>query len=278
MLTSNNTINCNGQLIDFERPKVMGIVNLTHDSFYDGNKYNKDELYLHLIERHLLEGADFIDIGAISSRPGADILDFNEEQKRLFTNLEKIIDRFPEAILSVDTFRSEIAKGAIERGASIINDISAGDLDVKMFPTIAELQVPYIMMHMRGTPIDMQKNVRYDHLIDEIVSYFSDKLNKLHLLGVNDIILDPGFGFGKDIIDNYEILKKLSIFDLFKKILLVGVSRKSMFQKHFNITAEEALNATSAAHMVALRNGAKILRVHDVKEAKQCIEIDFLTQ
>ncbi len=278
MLQTNATINCKGELVEFDRPKVMGIINLTPDSFYDGSKYNSDELYLNQVEKHLKEGADFIDIGAVSSRPGADILDFDEEQKRLFPSLEKIVDRFPKALLSIDTFRSDVARGGIERGGAMINDIAAGSLDDQMFATVAELQVPYIMMHMRGTPENMQNNMHYNHLIDEIVSYFSDKLNKLHLLGVNDIILDPGFGFGKDIIDNYEMLKKLAIFDLFNKPVLIGVSRKSMFHKHFNITADDALNATSAAHMVALRNGAKILRVHDVKEAVQCIEIDQLTR
>ncbi len=278
MFQTNNSINCKGKLVYFDRPKVMGIVNLTPDSFYDGNVNNKQDLFLKKVEQHLKEGADFIDIGAISSRPGADMLDLEEEKLRLYSDLEKITTNFPEALISIDTFRSEVAKGAVERGACIINDISAGSLDDKMFSTIASLQVPYIMMHMRGVPATMQNNTLYDHLIDEVVGYFSDKLNQLHLNGVNDIILDPGFGFGKDIIDNYEILKKLAIFDLFNKPILVGLSRKSMFHKHFKITAEEALNATSAAHMVALRNGAKILRVHDVKEAKQCIEIDQLTR
>ncbi len=278
MFQKNISINCNGKLVNFDRPKVMGIVNLTPDSFYDGSVYNTNDLFLKLVEKHLKEGADFIDIGAISSRPGAHMLNFDEEKKRLYPSLEKIISNFPEALISIDTFRSDIARGVVDRGAAIINDISAGSLDEKMFSTIAELQVPYIIMHMRGTPETMQNNTKYNHLIDEIVSYFSNKLNQLHLLGINDIILDPGFGFGKDLIDNYEILKKLAIFDLFNKALLVGLSRKSMFHKHFDITAEESLNATSAAHMVALRNGAKILRVHDVKEAVQCVEIDQLTR
>lgn len=277
MFQRNNSINCKGELIHFDKVKVMGILNLTPDSFYDGSVYNQNDLFLKKVEEHLKEGADFIDIGAVSSRPGADLLSLEDEESRLYPALEKIHQNFPEAILSIDTFRSEIAKGSVERGAALINDISGGELDKKMFSTIASLQVPYIMMHMRGIPETMQENISYKRLTDELMHFFSDRLNRLHLLGVNDVILDPGIGFGKELLDNYEILKKLSIFEVFNKLILIGVSRKSMFHKFFNTSPDESLNATSAAHMVALKNGANILRVHDVKEAKECIAIHELT-
>ncbi len=267
------SINCKGKLIEFSSPKIMGILNLTPDSFYDGGKYTSEKNILLHVERMINDGVDIIDLGAASTRPGADILTSNEEIKRIEKALTPIIRHFPEAILSIDTYQSEVARYAIEQGGAIINDVSGGQMDSKMFSTIAELQVPYMLMHMKGTPASMQSLTDYTHLLDDLVYFFSEKITKLHALGVNDIIIDPGFGFAKTVDQNYDLLKKLKALTVFDLPILVGLSRKSMLYKYLDIESKEALNATSITNFYALQNGANILRVHDVKEAKECIQL-----
>ena len=267
------TINCKGQLIDLTLPKVMGILNITPDSFYDGGKYKDEAAILFQTEKMLTEGATFIDVGAYSSRPGAQHISEDEELKRILPVIDLLCKHFPESIISVDTFRSKIAKETITHGAALINDISGGNMDANMFATVAKLQVPYILMHMLGTPQTMQKNPTYNNLLTDIAKYFAEKIAKLHLLKLNDIIIDVGFGFGKTIAHNYEILKNLSYFKNLDAPILAGVSRKSMLYKTLNISAKEALNATTAANTIALLNGANLLRVHDVKEAVEAVKI-----
>jgi len=267
------TINCKGILIDVSSPKVMGILNITPDSFYDGGKYKNEADILFQTEKMLNEGATFIDVGAYSSRPGAAHISEKEELKRILPVIDLLVKYFPEIIISVDTFRSEIAKKTIENGAAIINDISGGKMDEKMFQTVAELQVPYILMHMLGTPQNMQQNTVYEDVTKDIIRFFSEQIFKLHQLKMNDIIIDMGFGFGKTLQHNYEILSNLALFKNLDAPILIGVSRKSMLYKPLDITANEALNATTAANTIALLNGANILRVHDVKEAVEAIKI-----
>jgi dihydropteroate synthase len=267
------TINCKGILIDVSSPKVMGILNITPDSFYDGGKYKNEADILFQTEKMLNEGATFIDVGAYSSRPGAAHISEKEELKRILPVIDLLVKYFPEIIISVDTFRSEIAKKTIENGAAIINDISGGKMDEKMFQTVAELQVPYILMHMLGTPQNMQQNTVYEDVTKDIIRFFSEQIFKLHQLKMNDIIIDMGFGFGKTLQHNYEILSNLVLFKNLDAPILIGVSRKSMLYKPLDITANEALNATTAANTIALLNGANILRVHDVKEALEAIKI-----
>lgn len=267
------TINCRGKLIDLSTPKVMGIINVTPDSFYDGGKNNTITNALEQAEKHLNEGATFLDIGGYSSRPDAQHISEEEELNRVLPVIKEIISQFPEAIISIDTFRSGVASKAIENGASIINDISAGEIDGNMLKTVANLQVPYIAMHMKGTPQTMQNNPTYNNVIEEIIYYFSKKIETINLLGINDVILDVGFGFGKTIEDNYILLNNLKNFKLFNIPILTGVSRKSMLYKPLSIDANKALNATTAAHTIALQNGSNILRVHDVKEAVETIKI-----
>jgi len=267
------SINCKGKLIDLADPKVMGILNLTPDSFYDGGKYKSEKDILQQIEKMISEGATFIDIGAYSSRPGAIHISEEEELSRLLPVLELILQNFPNLLISIDTFRSNVAKIAIETGACMINDISAGNLDDNMFKTIASLQVPYIIMHMKGNPKNMQTNVDYNNLITNIIYYFSKKINELRALNVNDIIIDVGFGFSKTIDQNYELLANLNLFKNLELPILTGISRKSMLYKFLDTTAIEALNATSIANTIALQQGTNILRVHDVKEAIETIKI-----
>lgn len=267
------SINCKGTLIDLTSPKVMGILNLTPDSFYDGGKYKSDKEILSQIEKMLQEGATFIDIGAYSSRPGAKNISEEKELSRLLPILKIIIDNFPEIIISIDTFRSKVAKQCIAIGASMINDISAGSMDKNMFTTIAELQVPYILMHMQGTPQNMQQKVEYHDLTQDIIYYFSEKINQLRSLGVNDLILDVGFGFSKTLDQNYELLHNLNLFTNLNLPILSGLSRKSMLYNYLNITNKEALNATTVVNTIALQQGSNILRVHDVKEAVETIQI-----
>jgi len=268
------TINCRGVIIDFSVPKVMGILNVTPDSFYDGGRYSNEEGILKRVELLIDEGADIIDIGAYSSRPGAKKISVEEEIKRLNTALKIVRNKYQDSIISVDTFRSEVARWSVEKyGVDIINDISAGDLDKNMFQTVADLQVPYIMMHMKGTPENMQHEPHYENLIKEIMMYFSEKVNQLREIGVNDIIIDPGFGFGKTIEHNYQLLKHLEDFKWFNLPLLAGVSRKSMIYKFLNINPDESLNGTSVINTIALLNGANILRVHDVKQAKEAVQL-----
>lgn len=251
----------------------MGILNITPDSFYDGGKYKNEADILFQTEKMLTEGATFIDVGAYSSRPGATHISEKEELKRILPVIELLVKYFPEIIISVDTFRSEIAKKTIENGAAIINDISGGKMDEKMFQTVAKLQVPYILMHMLGTPQNMQQNPVYEDVTKDIIRFFSEQIFKLHQLKMNDIIIDMGFGFGKTLQHNYEILSNLALFKNLDAPILIGISRKSMLYKPLDITANEALNATTAANTIALLNGANILRVHDVKEAVEAIKI-----
>ena len=267
------SINCKGELIDLRTPKIMGILNLTLDSFYDGGKYTSEKEILLQTEKMIDEGATFIDIGGYSSRPGAKHISEKDEITRIVPVVESLIKHFPNILISIDTFRSEVAKQSIDSGACMINDISAGNLDSKMFETIANLQVPYIMMHMKGTPQNMQNNVDYDNLIKDIIYFFSKKINKLREFGVNDIILDVGFGFSKTLDQNYELLQNLNLFKNLELPILVGISRKSMLYKLLDITPKEALNSTSVANTIALLQGSSILRVHDVKEAMETINI-----
>jgi len=271
------TINCRGTLLEFDTPKVMGILNYTPDSFSDGGLYNSVPKALNQINNMLKDGADIIDIGAISSRPGSKSINTSEEKARLKPLLIEILKQFPNQVFSLDTYRSEIAEWAVqEYNISIINDISAGELDNNMFSTIAKLQVPYIIMHMQGKPSDMQNNPTYNNVTQEIIQYFSKKIDILKTLGVHDVIIDPGFGFGKTVEHNYQIIKELEAFNIFENLLLVGLSRKSMIQKVLNTKATESLNGTTILNTITLEKGAKILRVHDVKEAKEIIKIHSL--
>ena len=267
------TINCKGTLIDLALPKVMGILNITPDSFFDGGKYKNESDFLSQTEKMLLEGATFIDVGAYSSRPGAKHISEEEELQRIVPVINLLVKNFPEIIISVDTFRSKVAKETIQTGAAIINDISGGKMDDNMFSTVANLQVPYILMHMLGTPQNMQKNPVYENVTKEIISFFAAQIHKLHQLKLNDVIIDVGFGFGKTIDHNFEILKNLSLFKSLDAPILAGISRKSMLYKTLDISAQEALNATTSANTIALLNGANILRVHDVKEAVEAVKI-----
>ena len=269
-------INVNGHLMDLSEPQVMGILNVTPDSFYAGSRGVTERDIIRRLHQITDEGASIIDIGAYSSRPGADEVSTEEEMSRLRMGLELIRKYQPSAIVSVDTFRANVAKMCVEEyGASIINDISAGQMDKDMFPTIARLGVPYIIMHMKGTPQDMQENPHYDNLLKEVFYYFSEKVQRLRDIGVKDIILDPGFGFsfGKTLEHNYELMNHLEEFSLFEVPLLIGVSRKSMIYKLLDTTPEEALNGTTALNTIALLKGANILRVHDVKAAREAVTI-----
>lgn len=265
------TINCKGELIDLSQPKVMGILNLTPDSFYDGGKFKDEKTILPQVEQMLADGATFIDMGAYSSRPGAEHVPEDQELQRMLPILELILKHYPETFISIDTFSSKVAQHCIEAGAAIINDISAGNLDDKMFQTVAEYQVPYIMMHLKGTPQSMQKLATYDDLIQDLRLYFSQKIKAATNLKINDIIIDPGFGFAKTTSQNYSLLSHLDLFQTFGLPLLIGLSRKSMIYKILESSSKEALNGTTALHTVALLKGADILRVHDVKEAMECV-------
>ncbi len=267
------TINCNGKLIDLSSPKVMGILNVTPNSFFDGGKHANENAILTQVEKMLLEGAAFIDIGGYSSKPSAEFVSEEEELHRLIPVIKDVVKEFPDVIISVDTFRSKVAKEAIENGAAIINDISTGNLDAKMIETVAKLQVPYIMMHMKGTPQTMQSLAQYDNIVKEMLFYFSQKIAQARSLGINDLILDPGFGFAKTLEQNFEVLSKLELFQMTELPLLVGVSRKSMVYKTLETTAEFALNGTTSLNTISLLKGAKILRVHDVKEAVECVKL-----
>ena len=267
------TINCNGKLIDLTSPKVMGILNVTPNSFFDGGKHTNEKAILVQVEKMLSEGATFIDIGGYSSKPSAEFVSEEEELQRLVPVIKDVVREFPDVVISVDTFRSKVAQEAIENGAAIINDISAGNLDAKMLGTVAKLQVPYIMMHMKGTPQTMQSLAQYENIIKEMLFYFSQKIAKARSLGINDLILDPGFGFAKTLEQNFEVLSKLELFKMTELPLLVGISRKSMVYKTLETTAEFALNGTTSLNTISLLKGAKILRVHDVKEAAECVKL-----
>ena len=263
-------INCKGKLIDVSTPKIMGILNVTPDSFYDRGRFKDEISMLNHAERMLSEGATFIDVGAYSSRPGADHVDEAEELKRIIPIVELLVKQFPEIIISIDTFRSEVARQCIEAGAAIINDISAGQLDANMIPTIGMLQVPYVMMHMKGTPKTMQQHTDYEDLIKDIIYYFSERIAEARVHKIMDVIIDPGFGFSKTIEQNYKLLSNLEVLKMIEKPILIGVSRKSMIYKLLESTPEHALNGTTSLNTIALLKGAKILRVHDVKEAVEC--------
>jgi len=267
------TINCRGTLIDLTLPKVMGILNITPNSFYDGGKYTNEKRCLAQVEKMLFEGATFIDIGAYSSKPSAEFVSETEEIARLVPAVQLILKHFPEALISVDTFRANVAKAALEAGASIVNDIAAGGLDEQMMQTVAEFQVPYIMMHMRGNPQTMQSLAQYDNVTKEVLFYFSEKIAQARSFGINDLIIDPGFGFAKTIGQNFELLSHLELFERLQLPILVGVSRKSMIYKTLGTTAELALNGTTVLNTIALQKGSNILRVHDVKEAIECVKL-----
>jgi dihydropteroate synthase len=267
------TINCKGQLIDLSQPKVMGILNITPNSFFDGGRYSSEKEILAKVEKMLVEGATFIDIGAYSSKPSAEFVSEEEELNRIVPVVQLLVKHFPDILISIDTFRSEVVKACIESGAAIINDISAGNLDDKMLEVIAQYNVPYIMMHMRGTPETMQSMTEYEDVVKEVLLYFSEKIRKARSLGINDLIVDPGFGFAKTIAQNYEVLQKLELFHHLELPILIGISRKSMIHKTLGITADEALNGTTVLNTIALSKGAQILRVHDVKEAVECVKL-----
>lgn len=267
------TINCKGNLIDLTTPKVMGILNVTPDSFYDGGRFSSDTVILNQVEKMLYEGATFIDIGGQTTKPIAGLISVEDELKRVVPAVDLILKKFPESILSIDTFYSKVAEESINSGAAIINDVSAGNLDENMLPTIAKLQVPYIMMHMRGTPQTMQQLTQYDDLVKDVMFYFSEKINVARSFGINDIIVDPGFGFAKTTEQNFELFSKLELFQMFELPVLVGISRKSMIYKTLETTPENALNGTTALNALALSKGANILRVHDVKEAVECVKL-----
>ena len=267
------SLNIGGRLLDLSVPRVMGILNLTPDSFFDGGRHHTTDAAMRQTGLMLREGADLIDIGAYSSRPNAEDISPAEELSRLLPALRQIRKEFPEAVLSVDTFRAEVARAAVGEGAQIINDISAGTLDPAMFETAAELRVPYILMHMRGTPQTMQQHTQYEHVLNEVLDYFISKVQHLVALGMVDIIIDPGFGFAKTTDQNFELLNKLEIFRMLGFPVLAGVSRKGMIWKTLGISPQDALNGTTVINTIALMKGAKILRVHDVKAAREAVEL-----
>jgi dihydropteroate synthase len=267
------TLNCKGRLLSLAHPLVMGILNVTPDSFYDGGRYAVVDAALFRAEVMLEEGAAIIDIGGMSSRPGAEILSPETELQRVLPVVDAIAQRFPEAILSIDTIYSKTARACVEAGAAIVNDISGGRLDEQMFQMVAELDVPYVLMHMKGVPGNMQGQAVYEDVVTEVLDYFIENIGRLRALGVKDILLDPGFGFGKTAAHNFRLLNNLHVFQITGCPLLAGVSRKSMIWKTLKITPEEALNGTTALHVVALQQGARILRVHDVRPAMETIRL-----
>jgi dihydropteroate synthase len=274
MLSRPRYINAGGRLIDLEIPRVMGIINVTPDSFYSGSRFSDEQSVAEAAGSMLSEGADILDVGGYSSRPGADDISVEEERKRTIGAIKLIMREFPQAIVSVDTFRAGIAREAVEEaGALLINDISGGDADTEMFSVVRKLNVPYIIMHMQGTPATMQKDPHYDDIVADILKYLAVRILRLRESGVSDIIIDPGFGFGKTISHNFELLDRLSEFRIAGLPLLAGLSRKSMVWKSLGITAEEALNGTTVLNSIALMNGADILRVHDVAEAVQAVRL-----
>ena len=273
-ITTARYINVNGSLLDLSQPRVMGILNVTPDSFYAGSRTQTEAEIVRRVKQIVSEGAAIIDIGAYSSRPNADNVSAREEMERLRMGLKILFEIQPDAVVSVDTFRADVARMCVEEyGVAIINDIAAGEMDANMFHTVAALNVPYIMMHMQGTPQSMQQHPHYDNLLKEVFLYFASKVLQLRDLGVKDIILDPGFGFGKTMEHNYELLSHLEEFRIFELPLLVGVSRKSMIYRLLDITPQEALNGTTVLDTICLLKGADILRVHDVKEAVETVRI-----
>ncbi len=268
-----STLRCKGRIIDFLQPKVMGILNVTPDSFYDGGRYASRDAQLRRAEQLLRDGATWVDVGGMSSRPGADELDAEEEMARILPLIEALCKEFPEILISIDTYRAKVAEAAVQAGAAMVNDISAGVLDETMLPTVARLGVPYVMMHLKGRPRTMQHNPHYENVGLEVVQYFVQRVALARRYGIVDLVIDPGFGFGKSTDHNYTLLKQLPDFALFSLPLLVGVSRKRMVYGLLQTTPEKALNGTTILHTVALLNGANILRVHDVKEAMEVITL-----
>lgn len=266
-------INCNGKIIDLRTPKIMGILNVTPNSFYDGGQHNSIDAALAQTEKMISEGATFIDVGGASSKPGVVEISTDEELKRVLPVIEKINQTFPESFISIDTYRSEVAQQAVAAGATLVNDISAGNLDNTMLKTVGKLGVPYIAMHMQGTPQTMQKNPSYKDVLVAIRFFFSEKINDAHAAGINDVIIDPGFGFGKMLAHNFTLLKYLRSLHIPGVPLLVGISRKSMINKTLGIDAAHALNGTTVLNTIALQQGAHILRVHDVKEAQEAVRL-----
>ena len=260
-----------------DSPKIMGILNITPDSFYSGSRVSSASEVLYRAEKMLLNGADFLDIGGYSSKPGAEDVSVDEEINRVIPAISAVKKAFPEAVISIDTFRSSVAMAAINAGASLINDISGGDGDPEMFQTVKKLKVPYIIMHMQGTPKTMQKNPSYRNVVQDVYRALSLKLNELRLLGVTDVIVDVGFGFGKTMEHNYELLANLDYFHSLECPVIVGISRKSMVYKALDITPEESLNGTVVLNTIATQKGVQILRVHDVKEAKEMLRLYSLT-
>ena len=261
------------KICEMDKPLIMGILNVTPDSFYDGGSYETEDAMLCRVRQMIAEGADIIDIGAVSTRPGAVLPNEETELQRLLPAIALIRVEFPDIPLSIDTFRACVAQRCVEAGADIINDISGGLFDERMFQTIADLQVPYVLMHNRTTPDRMAQATNYDDVVAEVIRFLSEKLNALHRLGVKDVIIDPGFGFAKNLNQNYELMRNLDTFAVFEEPLLVGISRKSMIYKLLDVSPDTALNGTSVINTYALLHGAKILRVHDVKEAAECIRI-----
>jgi len=263
------TINCKGRLLNLSTPLVMGILNLTPDSFHDGGLHSGTDEILHHVERMLAYGADIIDIGGMSSKPGSKIIAVEEELKRVIAPICEISKRFPDAILSIDSVHSRVAEETVANGVSIVNDISAGTLDAEMLSTVARLRTPYIIMHMQGTPETMQESPIYDNVVTEVIDYLASRVKACRIAGINDVIIDPGFGFGKTNEHNFQLLKRLSLFKMTGCLILAGLSRKSMITKTLGIKNADALNGTTVLNTIALLNGANILRVHDVKEAKE---------
>ncbi|MBX2871392.1 MAG: dihydropteroate synthase [Saprospiraceae bacterium] len=273
MIEQHTTLNCNGTLLELSSPIVMGIINVTPDSFYADSRASSVEQALRLAETHLEEGATILDVGGMSSRPGAEIIGVEEELNRVLPIIKALKARFPETVISLDTIRAEVAAAGVEAGAGMINDISAGSLDENLFSTVTTLNVPYILMHMQGRPSNMQSQPTYDNLVQDIFDFFVKKVGELRALGLKDIIIDPGFGFGKQLEHNYTLLQSMHVFQVLGLPILTGLSRKSMIYKLLEVEAAEALIGTAALHMVALQQGSKILRVHDVREANEVIKL-----
>ncbi len=267
------TLNCRGKIIDLSTPVVMGILNLTPDSFFDGGKFTNEESVLKQVEKLLREGATIIDVGGMSSKPGAEIISEEEELKRVLKTVESILEKFPESIVSIDTIHARVADKCLQRGAHIINDISAGRFDANMISVIAKHKVPYVLMHMQGMPSDMQQSPDYKNVTTELLDFFAERINVCRNAGINDLILDVGFGFGKTTEHNFTLLRNLKLFGTFNLPVLAGFSRKGMIYKTLGIKAEDALNGTTVANTIALMNGANILRVHDAKEAREAIAL-----
>ena len=273
-LLDNYSINFKGNLISLSRPVVMSILNTTPDSFFDGGKYNSIEKALKKVEKDLNQGATIIDIGGYSTKPGGNNVTTDEEIRRTIPYIEKIVNTFPKINISIDTFRGKVAALAIDAGAGMINDVSAWNIDKEMFETIKKYNVPYVLMHMKGEPKNMQDNPRYENVTKEVIQFLSEKLNMLNSIGISDVIIDPGFGFGKTNADNYKLLKNIELLKVFKAPILAGISRKSMIYKTLKINKLDSINGTTALNMFALSKGTKILRVHDVKQAMECIYLN----